>query len=213
MIRPELIFDEALIAFLKTEGNSLLSNVSERNTCSRLSLFIERQLDKEAVTGYYADVEYNRKQRGKVKTIINNDLAVVSITADLIVHSRGEIPAPNDNLIAIEAKKTSRPEHEKIDDKNRLIAMTREPYNGVWNWEDGHPEHVCGYKVGIFMEIRIEQKEIFIEYFKRGEKTKQKTINFAGEMPSPSIERDRPQAALAGSLSGFAASAAPHVKR
>lgn len=80
MRRPELIFDEALIAFLKTEGNSLLSNVSERNTCSRLSLFIERQLEKEAVEGYYADVEYNRKQRGKVKTIINNNLAVVSIT-------------------------------------------------------------------------------------------------------------------------------------
>jgi len=31
--------------------------------------------------------------------------------------------------------------------------------------------------------------------------------------PNPSVERDRPQAALVGSLRGFAATAAPHVKR
>jgi hypothetical protein len=32
-------------------------------------------------------------------------------------------------------------------------------------------------------------------------------------LPNNSVERDRLQAALAGSLRGFAASAAPHVKR
>ena len=31
--------------------------------------------------------------------------------------------------------------------------------------------------------------------------------------PNNSVERDRPQAALVGSLRGFAATAAPHVKR
>lgn len=31
--------------------------------------------------------------------------------------------------------------------------------------------------------------------------------------PNHSVERDRPQAALVGSLRGFAATAAPHVKR
>ena len=174
MRRPELIFDDALIAFLEREGGSLLTDVSERNTCGRLAYFLERQLEQEGVSGYYADVEYNRKQRGKVKTIINDDLRVVTITADLIVHSRGEIPAPNDNLIAVEAKKTSRPAHEKDDDTARLIAMTSEPHNGVWNWEDGHPEHVCGYSVGIFMEIRRERNEILLEYFKRGQKTKER---------------------------------------
>ncbi|MDO8282470.1 MAG: hypothetical protein Q7U10_07590 [Thermodesulfovibrionia bacterium] len=158
MRRPELIFDDALRAFLEREGGSLLTDVSERNTCGRLAHFMECQLQLEGVTGYYADIEYNRKQRGKVKTIINNDLQVVSITADLIVHSRGELPAPDDNLIAVEAKKASRPTREKEDDRARLIAMTSEPNNGVWNWEDGHPEHVCGYSVGIFMEIRREQQ-------------------------------------------------------
>jgi hypothetical protein len=180
MRRPELIFDDALTTFLQSEGTSLLSNVSERNTCARLAVFLERQLEREGVKGYYADVEYNRKQRGKVKTIINNDHRVVSITADLIVHSRGEIPAPRDNLIAVEAKKASRAEQEKDEDRVRLVAMTREPYHDVWNWEDGHPEHVCGYMLGVFMEIRLEQREVLLEYFKRGERTKQKSLMFSG---------------------------------
>lgn len=190
MRRPELLFEDALRTFLQAEGGSLLSDVSERNTCSRLALFMERQLAADAVEGYYADVEYNRKQRGRVKTIINGDLRVVSITADLIIHSRGEIPAPHDNLIAVEAKKASRPEQEKDSDRERLVAMTREPYNGVWNYEDGHPEHVCGYRVGIFMEIRREHEEIHLDYFKKGELTKQKLFKFSGELAQQSAPAD-----------------------
>jgi hypothetical protein len=147
-----------------------------------LAFFLERQLEREDVKGYYADVEYNRKQRGKVKTIIDGDHRVVSITADLIVHSRGEYAAPRDNLIAVEAKKSSRPEQEKIDDKERLVAMTSEPYNGVWNWEDGHPEHVCGYKLGVFMEVSRERGEVLLEYFKRGHRTKHKVLRFSGDV-------------------------------
>lgn len=126
MRRPELIFDDAFKDFLEREGGSLLSDVSERSICGRLAHFIECQLEREGVPGYYADVEYNRKQRGKVKIIINDELQVVSITADLIVYSRGKLPAPNDNLIAVEAKKASCPAHEKDGDTARLIAMTRE---------------------------------------------------------------------------------------
>ncbi|MFK2906054.1 hypothetical protein ISP17_18995 [Dyella ginsengisoli] len=176
MRRPELIFNDAFDSFLAREGHTLLADVSERNTCGRLAHFIERQLEFEGVVGYYADTEYNRKQRGKVKTIINRELRVVSITADLIVHSRGEVAAPKDNLIAIEAKKANRPAHEKANDIDRLIAMTSEPYNGVWNFEDGHPEHVCGYAVGIFMEICREQNRVAFEYFKRGQKTKERIV-------------------------------------
>lgn len=180
MRRPELMFDDALRTFLEREGQSLLTGVSERNTCARLAYFIQRQLEQEGVTGYYADVEYNRKQHGKVKTIINNEFQVVAITADLIVHSRGERPAPYDNLIAVEAKKASRPAKEKADDIDRLIAMTRKPLEDVWGWEDGHPEHVCGYAVGIFMEIFREEQKVLLEYFKRGLKTKERllTMNF-----------------------------------
>ncbi len=176
MRRPELIFNDAFDLLIKCEGRILLEDVSERSTCGRLAHFIQVQLKSEGVMGYYADTEYNRKQRGQVKTVINHELRVIPITADLIVHSRGAIAAPKDNLIAIEAKKAGRPEHEKENDINRLIAMTREPYNGVWNFEDGHPEHVCGYAVGIFMEIRLQQNQVAFEYFKRGQKTKERLV-------------------------------------
>lgn len=176
MRRPELIFNDAFDSFLRREGHTLLADVSERNTCGRLAYFIEQQLELEGVVGYYADTEYNRKQRGKVKTVINQEFRVVSITADLIVHSRGEIAAPRDNLMAIEAKKSNRPANEKASDIDRLIAMTSEPFNGVWNFEDGHPEHVCGYAVGIFMEIRLERNQVAFEYFKRGQKTKERIV-------------------------------------
>ena len=182
MRRPELMFDDALRTFLEREGQSLLTCVSERNTCARLDYFIERQLEQEGVTGYYADVEYNRKQRGMVKTIINNEFQIVAITADLIVHSRGEKPFPHDNLIAVEAKKASRPTKEKAEDIYRLIAMTRKPLEDVWGWEVAHPEHVCGYSVGIFMEIFQKEQKVSLEYFKKGIKTKERLLPITGSV-------------------------------
>jgi hypothetical protein len=187
---PELIFDDALTAFLEYEGSWLLSDVSERNTCGRLAIFIERQLKQERIFEYYTDTEYNRKQSDQVKTIINKELRVLPITADLIVHSRGDLPAPDDNLIAVEVKKSSRPAHEKNADKDRLIAMTSPPYNGVWNWEDGHPEHVCGYSVGIFMEIRRKEHEIFLEYFKLGQKTNERLIKIPARRVSNYVKEE-----------------------
>jgi hypothetical protein len=172
--RPDLVFEDALDAFVTAEGESLLTDVSERNTCGRLAIFIDRQIQSDGLSGYYADVEYNRKQRGRVKTIINKQLEVVQITPDLIVHTRGEMPPPYDNLIAVEVKKASRPKHEKDDDRARLQAMTRVPFEGVWPWDGSHPEHVCGYAVGVFVEIDIYERKISLEFFKKGARTKQK---------------------------------------
>src|ERR1700726_2335391 len=107
--RPDLVFEDALSAFIAAEGGSLLADVSERHTCGRLSIYLERQLQADGFGGYYADVEYNRKQQGRVKTIINERLEVVQITPDLIVHTRGERLPPHDNLIAVEVKKAARP--------------------------------------------------------------------------------------------------------
>lgn len=176
--RPELIFEDALNFFIAVEGESLLDNVSERNTCGRLSIYLERQLATEGLSNYFADVEFNRKQSGKVKTIINEQLQVIQITPDLIVHTRGQLLPPFDNLIAIEVKKTNRPESEKNDDRARLQAMTKVPYNGVWPWDGCHPEHVCGYAVGIFLEIDISQRKLILEFFKKGNKTKKKYLTF-----------------------------------
>jgi hypothetical protein len=177
MRRPELIFDDALAAFLSAEGASLLTGVSERNTCGRLAIFIDRQMLAEGVKGYYADPEYNRKQGGKVKTIIDDEYEVIPITPDLIVHSRGEKEPPLDNLVAVEAKKSDRPDAEKIADKNRLRAMTK-PLTAVWSWDGVHPEHVCGYMVGVYIEIDLPSRTLHLEYFKMGERTKEKKRSF-----------------------------------
>jgi hypothetical protein len=139
---------------------------------------LEEQLPLDKLCGYYADVEYNRKQHGQVKTIIDGNLAIVQITPDLIVHARGEKPPPYDNLIAVEVKKSTRPEHEKHDNRDRLIAMISFPYEGVFPWDGSHPEHVCGYAVGIYVEIDIAERELRLDFFKRGALTKKKTKPF-----------------------------------
>lgn len=131
-------------------------------------MYVERQIRADGFTGYYADVEYNRKQNGEVKTIINENAKVIRITADLIVHSRGKFPNPRDNLIAVEVKKFNRPESEKNSDRSRLVAMTSDPNKNVWGWNGSHPEHVCGYSVGVFMEIDTSNKCVRLEFFKKG---------------------------------------------
>jgi hypothetical protein len=178
MRRVDLVFEDALSSFLAAEGASLLTDVSERSTCGRFAIYLQRQLEVDGFNGYYADVEYNRKQHGQVKTILNDQLEIVQITTDLIAHTRGEKPPPGDNLIAVEAKKSTRPDHEKEADRARLQAMTRIPFDGVWPWDGSHPEHVCGYAVGVYVEIDIAQRELRLDFYKKGLLTKRKIKEF-----------------------------------
>lgn len=173
---PESIFDAALDAFLQAEKVLLFSDVNERSTCGRLALYLERQMERERIAGYYADVEYNRKQGAQVKTVINDDLRVIAITPDVIVHSRGEILPPNDNLIAVEMKKSNRPQQEKNDDRTRLMLMSRDSFDKIWSWNDFHPEHVCAYAVGIYVEIDLANQILCLEYYKNGKKTKSRDV-------------------------------------
>ena len=76
-------------------------------------------------------------------------MQVIQISADLILHSRGNNVA-EDSLIAVEMKKSGRPTKEKHADRNRLRAMTKGSYDGIWsNDRTTHPEHVCGYRLGV----------------------------------------------------------------
>lgn len=177
MRQPEQTFDAALSAFLAAEGYALLTDVSERNTCGRLAVHLERQMAAESLSGYYADPEYNRKQNGKVKTIIDEQYEVIVITPDLIVHSRGEKNPPYDNLIAVEAKKSRRPNAEKVEDRKRLRAMTKSLAE-VWAWDGSHPEHVCGYTLGVFVEIDIDNRLLCLEYFEKGVPIKGRQVSF-----------------------------------
>jgi hypothetical protein len=111
----------------------------------------------------------NRMQDRRVKVMLANGLEEVRIICDLILHSRGKIPA-HDNLVAIEMKRKSRPEHEKAEDRLRLRTLTRLSYDGMWS-ADGVtlPEYVCGYTLGYYVELGIDGRAFLIEEYVEGE--------------------------------------------
>jgi len=161
------VFKAALPTFFMREIKNITDNVSERNLCQRLASYVERQLEQTELAHYYVDNEYNRKQEGHVKTIINHKEVVVTITCDLLIHSRGEV-IDHDNLLALEMKKSTASEADKLSDKQRLCALTAIPNERVWGWGGPHPEHVCGYEVGIYMEIDRTRRTCYFERYRHG---------------------------------------------
>lgn len=172
------LFDETAEIFFVNEIQNILDDVAERNLCGRLAIHITSKLTEYKINGYYADPEYNRKQGGQVKTILDDEFHIISIQSDLIIHSRGQI-LERDNLIAIEMKKSTRPDSEKVSDRLRLRAMTKVSYNGVWSF-DGvtHPEHVCGYIIGIYMIINLFNRNCVLEYYQNGIKVSERVHSF-----------------------------------
>jgi len=167
------VFNKALNQFLELEAKNILSGVSERNLCARFAIPLQALVNEYGFVGYYADPEYNRKQNGKVKTILDDDMQVVNVTCDLILHSRGEV-IEKDNLIAIEMKKSERQEEEKASDRARLRALTKSSFDGVWSYDGKtHPEHVCGYEFGYFIELDRETYSYVVEVFQAGELVEQ----------------------------------------
>ena len=166
----ENLFLLSLQQFFDREPDNITSGVAEQNLCARLAIYLEINAGLNGLNGYYADAEYNRKQNGAVKTILDDEFQEVTIQCDLILHSRGESIA-RDNLIAIEMKKSTRPESEKISNRNRLRTMTKSSYgDDLWS-NDGttHPEYVCGYELGYFIEINIKSRSYILQKFESGE--------------------------------------------
>ncbi len=161
------VFAVAMTDFLRQDKSLLLDDVSERTYCGRLAHHLQQQADKFGIKGYYADPDYNRKQGGQVKTILDRDYEVITVQCDLLLHSRGEVVG-RDNLIAIEMKKSYRSQAEKDDDRKRLRALTKKS-DGVWAYDgQAHPEHVCGYVLGIFIDVDLPHRSIRIEYYRNG---------------------------------------------
>lgn len=172
-----LFFEKANEEFLLHDISLFKHRVSERTLCGALMLHLHDILKLTQFKSYYTDVEYNRN-RNKIKTIIKDNFTEVTINCDLIVHSRGE-NSNQDNLIAIEMKKSDRPQKEKISDKNRLIALTKKPLQGVWPTNGKVDiDYICGYKLGVYYEVKYSKKEVLIEYYRLGELFIQKTIPF-----------------------------------
>ena len=167
--------------FLIADMDLLDSKVSERAICGALMIHINRLMFKDKdLNGYYTDVEYNRN-RGNIKTVQKTirgpEAQIISVTCDLIMHSRGK-HIEQDNLIAVEMKKSNAPEEEKQSDKERLKALTKDSFDDVWSFDGTTlPEHVCRYILGIYYEINFSKRTILLEYYKQGELFEKQTLN------------------------------------
>lgn len=174
------IFLKANKRLLKNDLELFLNQVSERTLCGALKQHLDFYIHKTNYRDYYVDVKYNRNKNGKIKTCCPFDEdgipTPVTINCDLIVHSRGN-NIEQDNLIAVEMKKSNRPKKEKNDDRRRLIALTKDSYDDVWSY-DGvtFPEHVCRYKLGVYYEINYRRGSILLEYYYRGKLQYEETI-------------------------------------
>lgn len=168
------LFEEANEQFLKYEKANIKRNVSERNLCQNLANYLRDNLKKYGLEGYYADTEFNKNQN-MVKTIINNEMKVIEIECDLIVHSRGE-NKKQDNLIAIEMKKYTNRKKRK-EDRERLECMTKNTYYNEVTYQE-LPRHICRYALGIFYDINIEKQEVNLEYYEKGKLCKKEVLKF-----------------------------------
>ena len=166
------LFENANHVFLQDEQSLFNTEVAERTLCGALMLHIHDIIKgNDSYTGYYTDVEYNRNQGGIKtirKTIQDIHEEIIPVNCDLILHSRGEI-VEQDNLIAIEMKKSNASAREKLKDRERLIALTKDSFNDVWAWDNNFPEHVCRYVLGVYYEINYRRKLISIEYYRTGQ--------------------------------------------
>jgi hypothetical protein len=171
------MFSATLKLFLELERENIISDVNERTLCGRFATYLQRAADESGLKGYFADVEYNRNL-GRVKTILDAEKRVVSIVCDVILHSRGKI-VRRDNLIALEMKKAQRPSGEKVEDRNRLRALTKASYDNIWSADGGVlPEHVCGYQLGYYLELDSRATTYLLEEYRSGELLRSKSGNF-----------------------------------
>jgi hypothetical protein len=172
------VFELTLDEFFVRETQGVLEGVNERSNCGRMAFYLQRIADAYGLDGYFADTEYNRKQNGEVKTILDREMKVVAINCDLILHSRGS-SLDADNLIAIEVKKREAKGDEKIKDRERLRALTKASYDDIWS-NDGVtlPEHVCGYVLGVYIELDRRCRQCLVEYYRSGNKFDERVRGF-----------------------------------
>jgi hypothetical protein len=84
------VFELTLQEFFVHETHEVLEGVNERNNCCRMEIYMQSIAEAHGLHGYFADAEYNRKQNGRIKTILDREMKVVAINCDLILHSCGQ---------------------------------------------------------------------------------------------------------------------------
>lgn len=170
------IFEAANDEMISRDRYLLKNKVSERTLCGALMLCLSELIKTSNFQDYYVDVEYNRNYGEEIKAIENNDLRVIHITCDLIVHSRGHNER-QDNLIAIEMKKSTRSKSHKNADKERLMKLTKT----ADETPDGNciSEYVYGYVLGIYYEIKFRRRTIPLEYYRNGQLHDKKNLYYS----------------------------------
>ncbi len=172
------LFEQANSEFVKDEAENIASGVSERNLCGCMMLKLRRGLDQSPYADYFVDVEYNRNESGRLKTYVWGKLAPITITCDLIVHSRGR-NLIQDNLIAIEMKRHNHPKEAKDSDKLRLKCLTRDSFDDIWSFDGKSlPEHVCRYILGVYYELNSEKRQVAVRYYVKGAMLREYTLKF-----------------------------------
>ncbi len=184
----ENVFNNAFQKLINYDKQLFGDNLHEQTLCGRLAIYLEEEVKKDDIHKtfpYHADVEYNKMQQGKVKTILNENAVnqkekYVKVRCDVIVHARGEIFKSYDNqeidyqkenLIAIEMKKESRGKKELESNQLRLRSLTSKYgenyFSGlkVYSWDGVIADHVRGYLVGKLIRIRKGSKTLVVETY------------------------------------------------
>lgn len=168
----EEIFENANERFIRKNTALFEAQVSERTLCGALMIELHEVLKDTKYCDYFVDVEYNRNIGGTLKTmkktIRGPEEQIITINCDLIVHSRGQ-NVLQDNLIAVEMKKSTGKRIDKEKDRDRLECLTKSPNQEVWSCGGkALPEHVCGYGLGVYYEVNFRREIILVEYYCEG---------------------------------------------
>lgn len=147
------IFQKAKNEFLKKERDIIKNDTNERTLTQRLAFYLEFQLRKNIkYENYSVDCEYNRKEEDIKRLKFGKNTDKKEIYPDIIVHQR----KIKNNLIAIEMKKTTSRNTDKIKDIEKLEALTDRK-------NDYH------YTLGIYFELDITDNNNIINFFVDGE--------------------------------------------
>ena len=147
------IFERAKNEFLEKEKSIIKNDTNERTLTQRLAFYLELQLRKNIkYENYSVDCEYNRKEEDIKRLKFGKNTDKKEIYPDIIVHQR----KIKNNLIAIEMKKTTSRNTDKIKDIEKLEALTDRK-------NDYH------YTLGIYFELDITDNNNIINFFVDGE--------------------------------------------
>lgn len=130
MVDKAIVLHDILIPSIcklyKEDFSNIRFGVSERNICARLAHHMENIMrDYDAknrtslFTGYYADVEYNRMDNGRMKYYEDRLKCPRYMVSDLLIQSRGY----ERNLLAVELKKKGSTKKAIAKDKERLTSL------------------------------------------------------------------------------------------